>query len=121
MNGTDTGSILSYVILTAVLFGGFLPMIAALSRHRSVLMIAAVVLNVAAIAAGLSGTVAPLAAMLIWPAAGALWFSGLLCGLVAFADQAADQRHHELQALLRSRLNPRPDGPEMYQQPRGRP
>lgn len=118
---TDGVSAEGLVVVLAVVFLGFLPIIVSSARGRLVLEVAAILLTgiallgIGALAvASFSGS--GFAAALLMPLAGAFWFAGLLCGFVAYLDKAQERRNTELMFRLlhndASRLPP-PKGLKM--------
>lgn len=90
---------LGIVAAVVALFVVFLPIIVVFSASRAALSAAAwtfSALAVTVIAVGISNQTADI---LVFPAAGFTWFCGLVCGIAAFLDSAAERR---AKALLKT-------------------
>lgn len=82
-------------IAAALLFLAFLPILLAEAKRRFVLSLAALLLCILSIAGLFVIPGLGIGAMLIFPLLAGTWFAGLICGLAAFLDAAAERRHHE--------------------------
>ena len=101
LSGLDKGSggmpeAVIVAITLVTLFLSLLPVIAALTRSRVVLTIAAALLSAGSVGALVLSLAPGVGGLVFLPFAGTWWFAGLFCGLAVFLDAAAEKREREM-------------------------